>query len=216
MSARARTSGRRPPQQERSQRTRLALLEAALDCLVEEGYANLAASRVSERAGVSRGAQQHHFPHRATLVVEAVNHLFEQQIAQLMDGVARLDGDPVERVERVLELLWTSYAGPLYTAWLELLVAARTDAELHDHLDPLNRQLGHTLLEVVNTALALDSRRARALRPQVELALAAIRGLALLRSAGQSERSLARQWHHMRSELVELLTPPASDTTKRS
>lgn len=62
-------------QEERSAATRAALLDATVACLVDYGYASLTTTRVVERAGVSRGAQVHHFPTKAQLVTEAVRHL---------------------------------------------------------------------------------------------------------------------------------------------
>jgi AcrR family transcriptional regulator len=44
---------------ERRETTRLALLDAAVACLMEDGYAALTTRKVAERAGVSQGAQQH-------------------------------------------------------------------------------------------------------------------------------------------------------------
>ena len=55
----------RRSQAERSAATREALLDATIDCLVEEGYASITTSRVSERAGLSRGAHLHHFHERS-------------------------------------------------------------------------------------------------------------------------------------------------------
>jgi len=48
------------------------LLDATIDCLVEEGYSGTTTTRVVERAGLSRGAQVHHFPTKSQLVAEAV------------------------------------------------------------------------------------------------------------------------------------------------
>ena len=74
---------RRRTQAERRAATRSALLDAALACLVEEGYANLTTRNVAERAGVSQGTQMHYFPTRARFVAEAVRH-----VAFKLDGRA--------------------------------------------------------------------------------------------------------------------------------
>lgn len=58
----------REPKQDRSRATRRRLLEATIDCLVESGWAATTVSVVAERAGVSRGATQHHFPTREDLI----------------------------------------------------------------------------------------------------------------------------------------------------
>ena len=58
----------RVPKQDRSRATRQRLLEAAVACLAERGWAGSTVSVVAEHAGVSRGAAQHHFPTREDLV----------------------------------------------------------------------------------------------------------------------------------------------------
>ena len=52
------------PKQDRSRATRQRLLEAAVACLAERGWAGSTVAVVAERAGVSRGAAQHHHPAR--------------------------------------------------------------------------------------------------------------------------------------------------------
>ena len=56
---------------------RQRLLDATVECLVEHGWSGTSTTLVSERAGVSRGAQLHHFPTKNDLVLAAVEHLSE-------------------------------------------------------------------------------------------------------------------------------------------
>lgn len=58
------TTAARTPQQDRSRATRRRLLEAAVECLAELGWNGSTVTVVAERAGVTRGAAQHHFPTR--------------------------------------------------------------------------------------------------------------------------------------------------------
>ncbi|MGA8126368.1 MAG: helix-turn-helix domain-containing protein, partial [Mycobacterium sp.] len=51
----------RRTQAERSAAMRTRLLDATIECLVSYGYAGTTTPRVAERAGVTRGAQIHHF-----------------------------------------------------------------------------------------------------------------------------------------------------------
>ena len=69
----------RTPQAERTRATRLRLMEATVECLVELGWAGTTTTIVSERAGVSRGAQLHHFPTKQDLVVSAVAYLMDRR-----------------------------------------------------------------------------------------------------------------------------------------
>ncbi len=67
---------------------RARLLEATVDCLVERGFAGTTTTLVSERAGVSRGAQLHHFPTKNDLVVAAVEHVTMLRAEELRTAVA--------------------------------------------------------------------------------------------------------------------------------
>jgi AcrR family transcriptional regulator len=128
------------PVQERSRRTRAALLDAALECLVERGYADTTVSEVAKKAGVSRGAQLHHFPTKAELLTAAVGHLIEQRIADLRKAFANLSPG-VDQLDASIDLLWSTYQGPSFIAWTELWVAARTDEALRVAVIDMDRKL---------------------------------------------------------------------------
>src|SRR5438132_10393165 len=106
-------------QQDRSRVTRERLVEAAVECLAEFGYAGTSTNAVCERAGLSRGAQLHHFPSKHELLVGAVEHLLLNQIAQIQRDVdiVRNAEDPVRAV---VERIWASFCSPLYYAAAEL------------------------------------------------------------------------------------------------
>ena len=67
-------------QQARREATRNALLEATIQCLVQQGYAGTTTRAVAERAGVSAGALQHHFASKQELVSEAISYLSSSMI----------------------------------------------------------------------------------------------------------------------------------------
>ena len=117
------------PVQQRSVATRAALLDAALECLVERGYAATTTIETARRAGVSRGAQLHHFPTKAELLTTAVEHLFDRRRAEFADALALVD-PASDRLDAAVDLLWSMFQGPVFVAWTELWVAARTDPAL--------------------------------------------------------------------------------------
>ncbi len=117
------------PVQERSLATRAALLDAAIECLVDRGYAATTTIETARRAGVSRGAQLHHFPTKAQLLATAVEHLFDRRCAEFMDAFAAIDPD-ADRLDAAIDLLWSMFQGPAFVAWSELWMAARTDPDL--------------------------------------------------------------------------------------
>jgi AcrR family transcriptional regulator len=125
--------------QDRSIATRAALLDAALQCLVERGYAATTTIETARRAGVSRGAQLHHFPTKAQLLTAAVQHLFDRRRAEFVDALAAVDPD-ADRLDAAIDLLWSMFQGPVFVAWTELWVAARTDPALAAALVAVERR----------------------------------------------------------------------------
>jgi AcrR family transcriptional regulator len=116
----------RRSQEERSAQTRARLLAATFDCLVQLGYAGTSTPEVLRRSGISRGAMLHHFPTKADLVCAAVDYVFQRQLQEFADGFGQLDAEDITQ-EAIVDLLWEKLQGPSFYAWLELVVAARTD-----------------------------------------------------------------------------------------
>ncbi len=115
-----------------------------MECLVDLGWSGTSTTEVARRAGVSRGAQQHHYPAKMDLVAAAVEHLLEAQRLAYETAFAVL---PKERrnVEGALDLLWEVFRGRPAKALTELAVAARTD----DELRPLCLDLNERILQVI-------------------------------------------------------------------
>lgn len=134
----------RRTQAERRATTRVQLLDATIDCLFDLGYAGTTTTEIAERAGVSRGAQLHHFPTRIELVTTAVEHLFQRRRSEFMEAIARLPAGP-GRVAAAIELLWSMVSGPTFYAWLELAVAARTDRELAPSIAALTERFSEEI-----------------------------------------------------------------------
>jgi len=143
-------------QRERSDATRELLLDATITCLVELGYANTTLQEICVRAGVSRGAQQHHFGSKADLMARALEHLFGRLADEISEVPGGLPSGP-DRVAALIDLLWRSYSGTLSTAAVELWVAARTDPELRAALLPVDRTLGHTTLQLYRDVTGTES-----------------------------------------------------------
>lgn len=164
-------------QAERSERTRELLLDATISCLVELGYARTTVHEICRQAGLSRGAQQHHFTTKAELMTSALEHLFRRLGEEIMTATADLPPGR-ERLDEGIDLLWQAYSGTLSTAAVELWVAARTDDELRRSLLPVDRELGHLTLEFYRRIAGPSVDEAR-LETMLLLTVNLIRGLAL-------------------------------------
>jgi AcrR family transcriptional regulator len=185
-------------EQERSRVTRQRLMEAAVECLVEFGWSGTTTTVVAERAGVSRGAQLHHYPTRAELVIAAVEHIGHQLVDQMLDAAKSLPRGR-GRTEAVLQMLGDFYTGPLFVAALELWVAARTDPALRTAVIPLERRVGWEAHRLTVGVLGLDDTDP-AMREAVQGALDMVRGMGLanlLTDDSARRRAVLRRWAQM-------------------
>jgi AcrR family transcriptional regulator len=119
----------RRTQEERSKTMRARLIDATITTLHDRGYARTSLPQICRRARVSRGAQLHHFRTKADLVTTAVEHIFEERTREFRQAIDTASSE-TDRVTAAIELLWSILSGPTFYAWLELVVAARTDARL--------------------------------------------------------------------------------------
>jgi AcrR family transcriptional regulator len=193
----------RRSQAERSSATRQALLDATVASLVEDGYANTTTSRVAERAGVSRGAHLHHFQTRQALVAAAIEHLSQRRSEELLAAADSLPSGSA-RVAAGLDLVWTSYASPLFQAALDLWSDARTDPELRGHLSGVERELDRQTLDLARR-LFPDLCERPDFERLIEMSVATIRGLALLDTLHPGEKRNRKQWAFCREQLVQML-----------
>jgi AcrR family transcriptional regulator len=167
----------RVPQEERTRAMRQRLLDATIECLVEHGWSGTSTTLVSERAGVSRGAQLHHFPSKNDLVLAAVAHLSEKRAEELREAARHLPSGR-RRTRAVLDMLAEHFTSPVFSAALELWVAARTDATLHAAVVPLEQRVGREAHQIAVAALGVDEGRP-GVRELVQATLDLVRGLGL-------------------------------------
>ena len=169
---------------------RARLLEATVDCLVERGFSHTSTTLVSERAGVSRGAQLHHFPTKNDLVVAAVEHLTDVRGADLAAAAERLPTGE-RRTRAVLQMLADHFTGPVFTAALELWVAARTDEALMAAVEPLEQRVGRETHRLTVELLGADESRP-GVRELVQATLDLVRGLGLANTISDDARRRTR------------------------
>lgn len=169
---------------------RARLLDATVDCLVERGFSGTSTTLVSERAGVSRGAQLHHFPTKNDLVVAAVKHLTAVRGAELAAAAQRLPSGS-RRTRAVLRMLEDHFTSPVFTAALELWVAARTDAALLAEVAPLEQRVGREAHRLTVEALGADESKP-GVRELVQATLDLVRGLGLATTITDDARRRGR------------------------
>jgi AcrR family transcriptional regulator len=213
---RARPARAGEPQQERSRTTRRRLVEAAVACLGELGWNGTTVGVVARRAGVSRGAAQHHFRTREDLVTAAVEHLGEVQIAELRSHAEGLPAGE-SRIQRVVDMLLNLYTGPMFRVALHLWVVAATDEALRETLVPLQARVGREAHRVALELLGVDESRS-GVRELVQSTLDLARGLGLanlLTDDTRRRRRIARRWAKvLGTTLTEPPTEPRGGVTR--
>jgi AcrR family transcriptional regulator len=185
----------RQPQQDRSRLTRRRLLDAAVASLDQVGWTATSVALVAGRAGVSRGAAQHHFPTREALFEAVIDYITEQRLADLEIAAGRLPAG-VGRTEAVLEVIAASYLGPLFRAALQVWTAASSEAVLRARLLPLEAELGRRTHAVAVRLLAADE-SVPGTREIVQATLDLARGLGLadvLRDDSRRRRRVLAHW----------------------
>lgn len=143
------------PQQDRSRATRLALLESAVECLADVGWSGSTVSVVAERAGVSRGAAQHHFPTREDLFVAAVEHVAETRTQEITAYEEQHEGEAIPTL-RVVEMMVEVHTGSFFRAALALWVASSSEPQLRDRVVALEAKVGRLVHRATVQMLGVD------------------------------------------------------------
>ncbi|MCJ0894526.1 TetR/AcrR family transcriptional regulator [Rhodococcus sp. ARC_M12] len=145
----------REPKQDRSRVTRQRLLEATIDSLAEQGWSATTVGVVAERAGVSRGATQHHFPTREDLITGALEYMFDTRMDHARREAQEIPPGP-GRTKLVVERLVEYYTGPMFKAALQVWTAASADPELRDRIVPLEERFGRRAHQMAVENLGVD------------------------------------------------------------
>jgi AcrR family transcriptional regulator len=182
---------------------RRRLLDATVDCLVRYGYAGTTTTRVTELAGVTRGAQVHHFPTRADLVAAAVRHLAAKRAEfgfERLDAVRR-SPDPLDAA---LDLLWELHQGPIHYATVEMWVAARTDPDLREQLTKVEPAARASVIELAEAAFGTHAENPR-FRHIMYTAMDAIRGILLMGLSDEDTTNMQKRWRRAKVDLRDLI-----------
>jgi AcrR family transcriptional regulator len=202
------TTGAQTPrrtQSERREETRGRLLDATIESLIEVGYAGTTIRRVTELAGVSQGAQSHHFPHRVDLVTSAFERLAEQRIERYRERARELPPDRGERLRALLDLLWEDFSSPVFTVAVKLWVAAAEDEDLRRRLVPVEKRI-HSNMSTLSAEVAGELGAEAGFDRKLAVAMNTVAGLALTREFDPSGRaSKGRPWEYHRAALEGML-----------
>ncbi|WP_374023736.1 TetR/AcrR family transcriptional regulator [Mycobacterium sp. HNNTM2301] len=206
-------TGVRRTQAERSTAMRNRLLDATVECLISYGYSGTTTQRVAERAGVTRGAQVHHFGSKEDLVVAAIEHLAQQRAQSAIREAGRVHGS-ADPAAMILDYIWEAHQGPIFVATMELWVAARTDPVLASQIVRVEPIVNSTLVAAISQ-LVPDRPAPKELRDIAYTAMDALRGILVASFVDQDSARTRRRWDRvcaqLRGPLLQTLRAEAAD-----
>jgi AcrR family transcriptional regulator len=192
-------------QEERRAETRRKLLDATVSSLADVGLAATTSRRVSELAGVSLGAQTHHFPHRVDLLGAAVEWAAGRRVEELREIAADLPDDPPERLGALLDILWADFSGPTFDIFIKLWVAAADDPDLYSKLVPVEARLAEEIASLAAEVVPDGTMPGRSWGRKLSVVLSTVRGLALTEHFEPRGRRRRDPWPETRTTLLEML-----------
>ena len=177
----------KPAQQMRAKETIERLLSATLNGIKSAGWAGTSMPKICDAAEVARGAQTHHFPTKADLMMAALQKTASDHETEIVGQVSAIP-EGKRSLKKVLRAIWNACADDQFMQpSIEAMVAARTDESLHNHVAPRDTE-------------AIDAMRALAAKVEapglsdaqianiIELSIYLFRGIAIERGMHNDEK----------------------------
>lgn len=168
----------RRTQAERSGQTQDRVIDAAIELLRQKGYAGFRVADVTDLAGVSRGAQSHHFPTKVSLVMAAFRRVFERSAE-----ASRMRIDALKPEDDVIKAIMADAEDYFFSKdmaiGLDMLGAGGRDPELRSEAQEIAKS---NRLMIENMWLAVLQKRGLTEQDAediVWLVMSMIRGLAV-------------------------------------
>jgi AcrR family transcriptional regulator len=171
-------TARRRTQAERSEETRTRILKAAANLIRKRGYARFRTAEVAEEAGLSRGAQLHHFPTKDSLVVATLEYVFEQAQA-LSRRRASAVNRPRDLIEAVIEDAREFFFSEHFKVAIDIVLSTSTDQSVRKQILDISRKARRPVETAWTGALAASGVPGQLASDIVALTLSLVRGMAL-------------------------------------
>src|ERR1700692_3558308 len=165
-------------QAERSEETRTRILKAAANLIRKRGYARFRTAEVAQEAGLSRGAQLHHFPTKDSLVVATLEYVFEQ--AQVLSRRrASAVNRPRDLIEAVIEDAREFFFSEHFMVAIDIVLSTSTDQSVRKQILDISRKARRPVETAWTEALAANGVPGQLASDLVALTLSLVRGMAL-------------------------------------
>jgi len=190
--------------------TRAKVIDAAVACILDEGFYRASSNKIAKRAGVTWGVIQYHFGTREALMVAVHERGLEELDRCLTDAV--ITGDTLDqRVESFVDTLWAYYRRPEFLAYMQVLLNLSHDPTTADStqaaLKSVSARVNERVPALARAVVGPDWSDADVARIG-RFFYNVVRGLALdqeLLEAMPVEHSTAKEFDAQRAELVRVL-----------
>lgn len=172
------TAKPRRTQEERRAGTKARVLDAALDVLVEDGHARFTTTRVAEKAGVSRGAQENYYRTRTDLLAAATAYAMDAAAERTAISAERA-GESSDPLKVFLDDERSFFLSHTYAAMVELALAGRDEPDLSRIHRAAFVKFGKIRNSVWIKALCAAGYGEREVRDFVDLTIYLLRGMSM-------------------------------------
>lgn len=199
-------AGRRRTQEERSATTREKVIQAAIDCIVEEGLHNTTAARIAARSGVTWGAIAHQFGDKDSVffaVVERNAEIYDRHLRVAMEAAGT---SPAERVSALIDVTWNYINEPASFAFNELIIhnRASSDARIVEQQDELSNKLMKSVWDRLFGSFDIPAEKLETARNFV---LATLQGLSLMRLITHRRPKFKKEIAALKQFAAQMLVP---------
>lgn len=184
--------------------------------LRERGYGGLRTNEVSDRAGVSRGAQLHHFPTKHELILATLDYLNQNMLAESRQRTAAVErsADPLaDAIADAKDFFFSDY----FFVSLSITMGDARDEDLMRHTVPMSRDARFAVEKMWLEALVARGIPRKLASDILALTLSIVRGLAVRTFIDDDPKKfddLLRRWRNMATlflehEMLQGLSKPA-------
>jgi AcrR family transcriptional regulator len=187
-----RTNTKRRTQAERSASTREKIIQAAIDCIVEEGVQNTTASQIAKRSGVTWGATAHQFGDKDSVFMAVVEHNLDLMSKRMLDSLSLKKHSPRERVELLIDQSWEHCNIPSSLAYTQLVLLSRNnpDSKIKDRQAQLTAEQSKMIWDHFFGDLDIDP---QALETARNLVYATLLGMSIQGMVGKRKPQFRRE-----------------------
>jgi AcrR family transcriptional regulator len=115
--------------------TREKVIDAAVSCILEQGFYRASTNEIARRAGATWGVLQHHFGTREGLMLAVLQHGADQ-FHDMVESAEIVGESVTDRLAQLLKVLSSHYGSPEYLAYVQILLNLehdpRTSNEVRD------------------------------------------------------------------------------------